>query len=95
MRHFEKDYGAHIAGLMSKYPIKEAMSLAVGGQFELFGKIQVALLTQLGLANGQTVIDLGCGSKENCGSEGPGRINRVTDYSACDWADSRQFVSAC
>lgn len=38
------------------------MSIAVGGSYDLFGKIEANLLKHLGLADGMRIIDLGCGS---------------------------------
>lgn len=60
--HFVEDYVNHVRTLMKNYPLDEAMSLAVGGGYEIIGNIQAALLSSFGLSDGQVVIDLGCGS---------------------------------
>lgn len=60
--HFVEDYERLVAALIAAYPIDEAMSLAVGGHFDEFGKLQADLLRKNGLEDGMTVVDLGCGS---------------------------------
>jgi len=60
--HFVEDYERHVAGLLATYPVDEAMSLAVGGDYVHFGAIECAVLRHAGLADGMTLIDLGCGS---------------------------------
>jgi ubiquinone/menaquinone biosynthesis C-methylase UbiE len=60
--HFVEDYRRHIANLVANYPIDEAMSLAVGGDYHRVGKVAVDLLEHLGLEEGMTVLDFGCGS---------------------------------
>lgn len=60
--HFIEEYEQHVAQLMKNYPIDEAMSLAVGGNYEIAGSIERELLRYLGLSDGATIIDLGCGS---------------------------------
>lgn len=60
--HFVEDYERHIAALIDAYPIDQAMSLAVGGHFEVIGAIELAILRHAGLEPGASVFDLGCGS---------------------------------
>jgi ubiquinone/menaquinone biosynthesis C-methylase UbiE len=60
--HFVEDYEKYVAKLIRDYPIDEAMSHAVGGQYDLIGQIEAALLQKLGLANGMRLVDIGCGS---------------------------------
>ena len=38
------------------------MELAVGGEYEAVGNAQIEVLTSLGLADGMSVVDIGCGS---------------------------------
>lgn len=40
----------------------ETLKQAIGGQFDAYGKIEVALLRKLGLTKDQYLIDVGCGS---------------------------------
>ena len=60
--HFVEDYEKLVARLVAKYPIDEAMSYAVGGNYEMFGQIEAALLKKVGLEDGMHLVDLGCGS---------------------------------
>jgi ubiquinone/menaquinone biosynthesis C-methylase UbiE len=60
--HFVEDYEALVAQLMKAHPLDEAMSLAVGGNYEEFGQVERALLEHAGLRDGMTLVDLGCGS---------------------------------
>jgi ubiquinone/menaquinone biosynthesis C-methylase UbiE len=60
--HFVEDYEKYVAKLIRDYPIDEAMSHAVGGGFELFGRLEAQLLRNLGLRDGMRLVDLGCGS---------------------------------
>lgn len=60
--HFVEDYEKMVARLIEKYPIDEAMALAVGGHYEIFGKIEAGMLRALGLEDGMRLVDLGCGS---------------------------------
>jgi SAM-dependent methyltransferase len=55
-------YAAHVRRLMALYPIDEAMSLAVGGSYDEVGRDEVTILQRLGVIDGMSVIDLGCGS---------------------------------
>lgn len=60
--HFVEDYQRHVAALLAAHPLDEAMALAVGGGFDRFGQIEMALLVQAGLRAGMSLFDLGCGS---------------------------------
>jgi ubiquinone/menaquinone biosynthesis C-methylase UbiE len=60
--HFVEDYERYVAQLVATHPIDEAMSLAVGGDYERVGKIEAAILLSFGLRQGMHVVDLGCGS---------------------------------
>ena len=60
--HFVADYERLVADLVAAHPIDEAMSLAVGGDFEKNGLIEAAVMRHFGLRDGMTLIDLGCGS---------------------------------
>ncbi len=60
--HFTEDYERHVRALKENHPLAEAMSLAVGGDYERFGKIMLGISAYAGLRNGMFVLDLGCGS---------------------------------
>ena len=48
--------------LQGEHPEEEAMSLAVGGDFEASGRIELAILQKCGLQADSYLIDVGCGS---------------------------------
>ena len=60
--HFVENYERHVADLLAKYPLDEAMSLAVGGNYESIGKITADVLVYAGIRDGDAVFDFGCGS---------------------------------
>jgi SAM-dependent methyltransferase len=61
--HYERSYTALVNGLLARHERDEAMSLAVGGDFEVMGRLQVDLLEKhAGLVDGSSLLDLGCGS---------------------------------
>ena len=60
--HFVEDYQRLVDDLIARFPLDQAMSIAVGGSFDLFGPIEAQLLADVGLKNGMALIDLGCGS---------------------------------
>ncbi len=60
--HYKEDYQDFTEMLINQRDKREAMSAAVGGEFEAIGKLEYALLRQLGLKEDHTVIDIGCGS---------------------------------
>ncbi len=60
--HFVQDYEKLVADLVATRPIDEAMAVAVGGDFESVGRIELAAVRHAGLRDGMAIIDLGCGS---------------------------------
>lgn len=60
--HFVTDYAKLVKDLLSKHPLDEAMSRAVGGQWATFGKLEAQILQHFGLAADMVVVDFGCGS---------------------------------
>lgn len=60
--HFVEDYERLVYSLMAQYPLDEAMSRAVGGNYDLCGHLETELLAHVGLKDGMQLIDLGCGS---------------------------------
>jgi SAM-dependent methyltransferase len=60
--HFVEDYERHAAHLIKNHPLDEAVSLAIGGGYEEFGRIEADILRYAGLKDGMSLIDLGCGS---------------------------------
>ena len=42
--HFVEDYERHVAELMASHPPDEAMSLAVGGQYDEYGRLMADIL---------------------------------------------------
>ncbi|WP_458070343.1 class I SAM-dependent methyltransferase [Rhodanobacter sp. BL-MT-08] len=61
--HFIEDYERLVRRLMWKYPMHEAMSRAVGGgTYEQMGDIEAGIVAYVGLHDGQSLVDLGCGS---------------------------------
>lgn len=64
-RHFVTDYQKHVDHLMNvSYAgnLDEAMSNAVGGNYEAVGRKVIRELLELGLADNMTFLDFGCGS---------------------------------
>jgi len=60
--HYVRSYRAHVRALLAAKPEAEAMALAVGGEFQAFGRALRDLLVQGGLREGMTLVDVGCGS---------------------------------
>jgi SAM-dependent methyltransferase len=60
--HFVRDYRLLARRLVRKHGAQRAMELGVGGQFDVVGDVELALLQHLGLKPGHTIIDVGCGS---------------------------------
>lgn len=60
--HFIEDYRNLVRNLMEQYPLDEAMSRAIGGNFVAWGQIERQLLIHFGLLPNHTLIDIGCGS---------------------------------
>lgn len=60
--HFVEDYEAHVRNLKKRYPIDEAISLAVGGGYETIGAVAADIVVGAGLKSGMSALDFGCGS---------------------------------
>jgi SAM-dependent methyltransferase len=60
--HFLRDYRRLVRDLVARYPLPEAMSLAVGGNYNALGEVEKQLLIGLGLQPRHSVVDVGCGS---------------------------------
>jgi ubiquinone/menaquinone biosynthesis C-methylase UbiE len=61
--HFVEDYDRLVRRLKWKYSLDEAMSRAVGGGgYEHVGQVEAAIVRYAGLRDGDSLIDLGCGS---------------------------------
>lgn len=60
--HFLRDYRRLVRDLVGRYPLPEAMSLAVGGNYDALGEVEKQLLIGLGLEPRHAVVDVGCGS---------------------------------
>ncbi len=58
----ERDYQDHVESLRARHSPDEAMSQAVGGDFEAMGFLQLQLLIACGLKPDHFLIDVGCGS---------------------------------
>jgi len=61
-RHFVDEYTTLVRDLMARYPLDEAMSVAVGGGYDEAGRNEVRALQACGLEDGMSIIDFGCGS---------------------------------
>jgi ubiquinone/menaquinone biosynthesis C-methylase UbiE len=63
LNHDVVEYNNLVAKLLAKYPLEEAMSLAVGGgNREEIGDLHLAVLQHAGLCPGASLLDFGCGS---------------------------------
>lgn len=60
--HFVRDYRRFVRNLLAGHPRDEAMSLAVGGQYEETGLLLADIMVETGLRDGMALLDLGCGS---------------------------------
>ncbi len=60
--HYIDSYQKTVQSLLESHDEAEAMSLAIGGNFELYGVLESSLLISKGLKPGDTLIDVGCGS---------------------------------
>lgn len=60
--HFETSYLRKSEVLHKEHDEDQAVSLAVGGEYEAVGALEFCLLRQEGLQPQHTVIDVGCGS---------------------------------
>ncbi|TMG84665.1 MAG: class I SAM-dependent methyltransferase [Betaproteobacteria bacterium] len=100
--HFVRDYRRLVRDLLAKYPLQQAMSLAVGGNYDAIGEVEKQILLGLGLQPGHTLIDVGCGSgrlaKALVPHLGPGRyfgtdiLQELLDYARVGCPESWQFA---
>jgi ubiquinone/menaquinone biosynthesis C-methylase UbiE len=60
--HFKKAYHSLVNRLTTTEQTREAMSLAVGGNYDTVGILERELLVQHGLGENDYLIDVGCGS---------------------------------
>lgn len=60
--HFVEDYERHVANLLKTHPIDEAMSIAVGGNYNVIGNIASQVVIYAGAKNADSILDFGCGS---------------------------------
>jgi ubiquinone/menaquinone biosynthesis C-methylase UbiE len=60
--HYVEDYRALVTRLFEAHPPEEAASLAVGGYYDAFGDLSIALLHYLGVDMSSDIVDIGCGS---------------------------------
>src|ERR1041384_4268924 len=60
--HFVEDYENLVRQLLAQYPLDEAMSRAVGGDFMRVGAIAADILRYAGAKDGIDLLDFGCGS---------------------------------
>jgi ubiquinone/menaquinone biosynthesis C-methylase UbiE len=58
----KKAYGEWVARLKSEQPLDQAMHLAIGGEFEKMGAIELDIVRHFGLGSDDYLIDVGCGS---------------------------------
>lgn len=60
--NYVKNYQRYTKELLQTHDRKQAMSLAVGGEFDAIGKIEYSILVKYGLQKQHTIVDVGCGS---------------------------------
>jgi SAM-dependent methyltransferase len=60
--HYVRDYQAYVANLKANLSNDAAMEAAVGGAFDIIGKVERAILDYAGLRDGMSLVDIGCGS---------------------------------
>lgn len=60
--HFVEDYQNHVQRLLASHPRDEAMSLAVGGEWDRLGDMLSDFVLEQGVSDGMRVLDFGCGS---------------------------------
>jgi ubiquinone/menaquinone biosynthesis C-methylase UbiE len=80
--HFVRDYRRLVTRLLARHPLDEAMSLAVGGDYERIGAVECALLRHAGLRDGMALVDFGCGSGRLAWALGEQRV--PIDYCGID-----------
>jgi SAM-dependent methyltransferase len=59
---YSASYRHVVNGFITQHPTREAMSLAVGGNFDAFGVLMHQILVDAGLRDCDYLIDVGCGS---------------------------------
>ena len=60
--HYVAAYGALVRSLRRNFTLDEAMSRAVGGDYEGMGRRLRAIVEYAGLKDGMALVDIGCGS---------------------------------
>jgi SAM-dependent methyltransferase len=60
--HFVEDYEKLVLDLIEKHPLEEAMQIAVGGNYDHFGTVELNILRHAGLKTHDSLLDMGCGS---------------------------------
>jgi ubiquinone/menaquinone biosynthesis C-methylase UbiE len=60
--HFVTDHRAQARALALTLGTEAGVRRAIGGEFEAFGRIELALLRNLGLSEQSFIVDVGCGS---------------------------------
>jgi len=85
--HFVQSYERLVDELLKQHALDEAMSRAVGGNYEHGGAIEADILTELGLTTGTSIVDLGCGSGRLSTALG-GRFGTSIDYLGIDIVQS-------
>jgi ubiquinone/menaquinone biosynthesis C-methylase UbiE len=60
--HYLRNYNLVLARLLATNEYDQAMHLCVGGDYHEMGRKLASVLAQLGLKDGQFVVDVGCGS---------------------------------
>jgi ubiquinone/menaquinone biosynthesis C-methylase UbiE len=100
--HFVEDYENLVKNLIKDHPMDEAMSLAVGGDWEKTGDLCSDVLLYAGLKNGMSVLDFGCGSgriahfisqkRKIPNFLGTDIVQELLDYAATKTPDHFRFV---
>jgi ubiquinone/menaquinone biosynthesis C-methylase UbiE len=96
-------YERAVANLTDRLPLDEAMSSAVGGDYDLVGRVEADLLERCGLKHRHSLIDLGCGSgrlAKHLGLRMPGMgyylgtdiVQSLLDYAATQCPPRFRFV---
>lgn len=55
-------YNEMVEAYLAELPEEDAMAAAVGGNFDCYGILEYQVLRRFGLADGDLVVDIGCGS---------------------------------
>lgn len=101
--HFVDDYERYVADLKTKHSLDEAMSMAVGGDYEATGLTLVEIVRFYGLREGMTLLDLGCGSgrlaskisaEMNIGYFGIDVVQDLLDYAKTKSPDHYEFIKS-